>query len=114
MATYFNILAWRIPLDSGDWWGTMGLAKSWTRLNTAQPLLILSLLLAPFSRVLIFCPYHHPHCTKAIVLKLISSLNSVPPFHLLTIIISVTPNLNPMLKGGRLENLVMVFTLKLL
>ena len=33
-ATHSNILAWRIPLDSGGWWATVhGVAKHWTQLN---------------------------------------------------------------------------------
>ena len=38
MATYFSILAWRIPLDRGAWWATVhGVAKSdmTEQLNTA-------------------------------------------------------------------------------
>ena len=31
MATHFNILAWRIPMDRGAWWATVhGVAKNWT------------------------------------------------------------------------------------
>ena len=29
-----SILAWRIPMDRGDWWAIVhGVAKSWTQLN---------------------------------------------------------------------------------
>ena len=38
MATHSNILAWRIPKDRGAWRATVhGVAKSQTRLSTAQP-----------------------------------------------------------------------------
>ena len=31
MATHSNILAWRIPMDTGAWWATVHrVAKSWT------------------------------------------------------------------------------------
>ena len=31
MATHSNILAWRIPMDRGDWWATVNeVTKSWT------------------------------------------------------------------------------------
>ena len=31
MATPSGILAWRIPMDRGTWWGTIhGVAESWT------------------------------------------------------------------------------------
>jgi len=31
MATHSSILAWRIPMDRGDWWARVhGVAKSWT------------------------------------------------------------------------------------
>ena len=34
MATHSNILAWRIPMDSGAWWATAcRVPKSWTRLS---------------------------------------------------------------------------------
>ena len=34
MATHSSILAWRIPMDRGDWWATVhGVAKSQTRLS---------------------------------------------------------------------------------
>ena len=34
MATHSNILAWRIPMDTGAWRATVhGVAESWTRLN---------------------------------------------------------------------------------
>ena len=34
MATHSSILAWRIPMDKGAWWGTVhGVTKSWTRLS---------------------------------------------------------------------------------
>ena len=34
MATYSSILAWRIPVDRGDWWATVHrVAKSWTLLK---------------------------------------------------------------------------------
>ena len=34
MATYFNILAWRILMDRGAWWATVhGVTKNWTRLS---------------------------------------------------------------------------------
>ena len=34
MATHSNILAWRIPMDSGAWWATAhGLPKSQTQLS---------------------------------------------------------------------------------
>ena len=34
MATHFNILAWRIPMDKGAWWAIdHGVAKSQTRLS---------------------------------------------------------------------------------
>ena len=37
MTTQSNILAWRIPMNRGAWWATVhGVAKSWTRLSTAQ------------------------------------------------------------------------------
>ena len=30
MATHYNILAWRIPMDRGAWWATIHVvAKSW-------------------------------------------------------------------------------------
>ena len=33
-ATHASILAWRIPMDRGDWLATVhGVAKSWTRLS---------------------------------------------------------------------------------
>ena len=36
-AIYCSILAWRIPMDRGDWRATVhGVAKSGTRLSTAQ------------------------------------------------------------------------------
>ena len=35
MATHFNILAWKIPMDRGAWQTTVhGVAKSQTRLST--------------------------------------------------------------------------------
>ena len=41
MATHFNILAWRIPMDRRSWWATFHeVAKSQMRLNTAQKHLI--------------------------------------------------------------------------
>ena len=40
MATYSSILAWRIPMDRGAWRATVhGVAKSQTRLSTAQLIL---------------------------------------------------------------------------
>ena len=37
MATHASVLAWRIPMDRGAWWGTVhGVIKSWTLLSTAQ------------------------------------------------------------------------------
>ena len=34
MATHSSILAWRIPMDRGAWWGIVHrVAKSWTRLK---------------------------------------------------------------------------------
>ena len=37
MTTYFNILAWRIPMDRGAWQGALyGVAKGQTRLSTAS------------------------------------------------------------------------------
>ena len=34
MATHSSILAWRIPMDRGAWWGTVhGVTKSRTRLS---------------------------------------------------------------------------------
>ena len=34
MATHSSILAWRIPMDRGDWWATVhGVIKSQTRLS---------------------------------------------------------------------------------
>ena len=31
MAIHSNILAWRIPMDRGDWWATVsGVTMSWT------------------------------------------------------------------------------------
>ena len=34
MVTHSSILAWKIPIDRGDWWATIcGVAKSWTILN---------------------------------------------------------------------------------
>ena len=31
MATHFNIVAWRIPMDRGTWWATVHrVSKSWT------------------------------------------------------------------------------------
>ena len=34
MATHFNILAWRIPMDRGAWWATVhGVTKSQIRLS---------------------------------------------------------------------------------
>ena len=34
MATHFNILAWRIPMDKGAWWAIAhGVAKSQTHLS---------------------------------------------------------------------------------
>ena len=34
MANHSSILAWRIPVDRGDWWAAIpGVAKSWTRLS---------------------------------------------------------------------------------
>ena len=38
MATHSSILAWRIPMDRGDWQATvLGVAKNWTQLrNYAQ------------------------------------------------------------------------------
>ena len=31
MAAHSNILAWRIPMDRGDWWATVNeVTKSWT------------------------------------------------------------------------------------
>ena len=34
MATHSSILAWRIPLERGDWWATVnGVTKSHTRLS---------------------------------------------------------------------------------
>ena len=31
MATHSSILAWRIPMDRGNWWATIqGVTKSWT------------------------------------------------------------------------------------
>ena len=34
MATHSSILAWRIPMDRGDWWAIVhGVAKSQTRLS---------------------------------------------------------------------------------
>ena len=34
MATHSSILAWRIPMDRGSWWGTVhGFLKSWTWLS---------------------------------------------------------------------------------
>ena len=34
MATHSSILAWRIPMDRGAWWGTVqGVTKSQTRLK---------------------------------------------------------------------------------
>ena len=34
MATYFSVLAWRIPMDRRAWRATVhGVAKSWTQLN---------------------------------------------------------------------------------
>ena len=39
MATHSSILAWRVPMDRGAWWGSMGVTKSRTRLeqlSTAQ------------------------------------------------------------------------------
>ena len=34
VATYSNILAWRIPMDRGAWWATVhGVTKSRTRLS---------------------------------------------------------------------------------
>ena len=31
MLTHSSILAWRIPMDRGDWWATVhGVAESWT------------------------------------------------------------------------------------
>ena len=45
MATHSSILAWRIPMERGAWWATVhGVAKSQTRLSTAQKLLLVSLL----------------------------------------------------------------------
>ena len=39
MTTYFNILAWRIPMDRGAWQGVIyGVAKGQTRLRTASRL----------------------------------------------------------------------------
>ena len=32
-ATHSNILAWRIPMDRGDWATVHGVTKSWTRLS---------------------------------------------------------------------------------
>ena len=30
MATHSNILAWKFPMDRGDWWATIhGVTKSW-------------------------------------------------------------------------------------
>ena len=44
MTTHSSILAWRIPVDKGGWRATVhGVAKSWTRLSTAQHRKILSL-----------------------------------------------------------------------
>ena len=37
MATYFNILAWRIPMNGKAWQGAVyGVAKGQTRLSTAS------------------------------------------------------------------------------
>ena len=37
MATHFNILAWRIPMNRGAWQATAyGITKSWTRLSTVH------------------------------------------------------------------------------
>ena len=34
MATHSSILAWRIPMERGDWWATVnGVTKSHTRLS---------------------------------------------------------------------------------
>ena len=34
MATYFSVLAWRIPGTGGAWWAAVsGVAQSWTRLK---------------------------------------------------------------------------------
>ena len=34
MATHSNVLAWRMPMDRGDWWATVhGHAKSRTQLS---------------------------------------------------------------------------------
>ena len=34
MATHSSILAWRIPMDRGDWWAVVyGVVKSWTWLS---------------------------------------------------------------------------------
>ena len=34
MATHFNIVAWRIPMDRGTWWATVHrVSKSWTQLE---------------------------------------------------------------------------------
>ena len=41
MATHFNILAWRIPMDRGAWWATFyEIAKSQMRLITTQKHLV--------------------------------------------------------------------------
>ena len=32
-ATHSNILAWRIPMDRGDWATVHGVTKSWTQLS---------------------------------------------------------------------------------
>ena len=37
MANHSSILAWRIPVDRGDWWAAIpGVAKSWTRLSNMR------------------------------------------------------------------------------
>ena len=34
MAIHSSIVAWRIPMDRGDWWAIVhGVAKSWTQLS---------------------------------------------------------------------------------
>ena len=41
MATHSSILAWRIPMDREAWCVTVrGISKSWTRLSTANKVLI--------------------------------------------------------------------------